>query len=47
MRLSWIKIGARAAVLVIIYLLLCIPDTKYQYFDEEQVGSISIAIFSD
>ena len=47
MRLSWIKIGARAAVLVIIYLLLSIPDAKYQYFDEEPVGSVPIAIFSD
>jgi len=37
MSLSWIKISSRAAVLIIIYLLLSIPDTKYQYFSEETV----------
>jgi hypothetical protein len=40
MGLSWIKIGSRVAVIIIIYLLLSIPDTKYQYFSEEVASNV-------
>ena len=47
MSLSWIKIGSRAAVLIIIYLLLSIPDTKYQYFDGKTVYETPYSTVTD
>jgi len=47
MHSSWIKIGSRASVLIIIYLLLSVPNTKYQYFNEEAPGAIPFSASSD
>jgi hypothetical protein len=47
MHSSWIKIGSRAAVLIVMYLLLSVPNTKYQYFNEEVPGAIPFSTASD
>jgi hypothetical protein len=47
MRLSWLKIGSRVAILVIIYLLLSIPNTKYQYFANDTVEDAPLSSISD
>jgi hypothetical protein len=47
MSLSWLKIGSRVAVLVIIYLLLSIPNTKYQYFADDTVRDAPLSSISD
>jgi hypothetical protein len=47
MSLPWIKISSRAAVLIIVYLLLSIPDTKYQYFNGETVTETPYSSVTD
>lgn len=47
MSLSWIKISSRAAVLIIIYLLLSIPDAKYQYFSGETLNETAYSPVTD
>lgn len=47
MSLTWLKIGSRAAILVIIYLLLSIPNTKYQYFANDTVPDAPSTFISD
>lgn len=47
MSLSWLKIGSRVAVLVIIYLLLSIPDAKYQYFNEDAAQDAPFTSITD
>jgi hypothetical protein len=47
MNLSWIKIGSRIAVLVIVYLLLSIPNTKYQYFSTGAVQDVPFSFITD
>ena len=47
MNLSWIKIGSRFAILVVIYLLLSVPNTKYQYLSRDPVQDVPFPSITD
>ena len=47
MNLSWIKVGSRVAVLAIIYLLLSVPNTKYQYFSIDSAEKAPYFLITD
>jgi hypothetical protein len=47
MRVSWINIGYRVAVLIIIYLLLSIPDSKYQSYSDSKLEEMNDAVYND
>ena len=47
MSLSWLKISSRIAILVVIYLLLSIPNTKYQYFAGDTVQESPFTSITD
>lgn len=47
MRLPWIKIGSRIAVLLIFYLLLSIPNSRFQYFSSDAEQTLPASNMTD